>query len=293
MQILHNILADIKESKDISQLRLDDLYVCSPFTVVQLNDGSIGSAGNYDVQNHTPGYEPTRVREKYLQSATDDPLLLQTLLDDQSLVGRSIHVAVLSALSQSLLNPIRLRPFGLACNPVVILHEAIRATLEPGDVVSLIGFGGGLDTFCVSELVKHLYVCDFMFQHQEYREIAWRRIKHLGGDPSRVTLVEGNSSRAAIASSEVCFITGSALCNGTMETLLSDARQCREVTVQGPSCSLWPIEFFRRSTTQLLTTIKTLGEFEAGQLSGDDVYVFSDCGYVAISPVDGRQRISN
>ena len=36
----------------------------------------------------------------------------------------------------------------------------------------MIGYGGGLDVFCTSEKVKHLYVCDFMFSEQQYRDIA-------------------------------------------------------------------------------------------------------------------------
>jgi uncharacterized protein (DUF4213/DUF364 family) len=293
MQILSNILADIKGLKDISQLRIDDLHVCSPFAAVQLSDGSIGSAGNYAVQNHTAGYQPARIREEYLESIEKDPLLLDTLCDDRSLVGLSVQVAILSALSQSLLNATVLRAFALSCKPVVAQREAIAGVLKSGDSVSLIGFGGGLDALCTSDRVDHLYVCDFMFQQHEYREIAWRRIKRLGGDQSRVTLVDGVCSGEVVALSDICFITGSALCNGTMEALLSQARKCREVVIQGPSCSLWPMEFFRCSVTLVLTTRKTVAEFEAGKLPGDGIYNFSDLSYLAISPTGKHHRTAN
>jgi hypothetical protein len=285
MRILEKILADIERLKDISALRLADFYVCSPFTVVQLSDGSIGSAGNYDVQNHTVGYEPMRVKDKYQRQISNEPLLLQTLREDQSFVGLSLHTAILSALSQSLLSAPSLRTFGLTCRPVDNQHSILHRYLRTGDIVTMIGYGGGLDVFCTSEKVKHLYVCDFMFSEQQYRDIAWGHIKKISIDPTRVTLVDGMFSENKISLSDMCFITGSALCNGSMERLLSLAHECREIVVQGPSCSLFPIEFFRRSVTLFLTTLKTPLELEAGKSADDRIFKVVDQHYLAISPL--------
>src|SRR5438067_80172 len=101
MSILDNVLADVYRQKEISGIYISDFHVCSPFTVVRLSDGSIGSAGNYDVQNHTMGYEPAIVRKKYNALIEDDPLLMESLTNQEGYVDLSLRVAIISALSQS------------------------------------------------------------------------------------------------------------------------------------------------------------------------------------------------
>ena len=91
-----------------------------------------------------------------------------------------------------------------------------------------------------------------------------------------------------MARSEICCITGSAICNGTLDELLALAQGCREIILQGPSCSVFPIALFRRSVTVLLTTNKTRAEYEAGQTASDDIYRLVDNNYIVI-----ERRYSN
>jgi hypothetical protein len=282
MLLLRQMLADIQALKDTSSLAVEDFFVCSPFTVVRLNDGSFGSAGNYEVQNHQPGYQADLLRKQYAMQICDDPLLFHTLQEDSRPAALSLRVAILSALSQSLLEPNSLASAGLTCTPLLDPQEPLESRLRPGDTVSLIGYGGGLETFCASKRVSRLYVCDFAFQHRKYRDLAWQRIKQITDSSDRVTLVDGESRIAPLLLSNVCFITGSALCNGTMEGLLANAQGCREVIVQGPSCSIFPPALFRSTVTMLLTTRKSAEEFEAGKLPTNDIYEFADRDYIAI-----------
>src|SRR5947208_1673473 len=116
--LLNNVLDDIVGLRELSGLCVVEFHLLSPFAVVRLSDDSIGSAGNYDVQNMTPGYDAEAVAVLYQRAIENDPLLLNTLRDDQSLAGLSLRTAVLSALSQPLMNNQSLRPFGLVCMPV-------------------------------------------------------------------------------------------------------------------------------------------------------------------------------
>jgi hypothetical protein len=256
--------------------------------VARLSDGSFGSAGNYEVQNQEQGYEADLLKQKYAARIADDPLLVETLKQETRLAAVSLRVAILSALSQTLLEPVALGKAGLTCEALRNTHEILQDCLQAGDIVSLIGYGGGLETFCASDRVRRLYVYDFIFQQRQYRDIAWRRIKRITKRPERVTLIDGNSSLAPLSLSTLCFITGSALCNGTMEGLLANAAGCREVIVQGPSCSLFPPSLFQRSVTMLLTTRKSSAEFEAGKQPDDRIYDFVDRDYLAIFPLSRR-----
>jgi len=244
-EILAQTLADISNLRDISSLSLVELHVCSPFVVVKLNDGSVGSAGNYDVQNKTPGYDSARAKSDFLRRVADDPLLFETSLQDKSLAALSLRTAILSALSQPLLNSDVLCNVGLFHRPAEYQEGLLESYLREGDTAVLIGYGGGLYELCSSHKVSRLYVCDLLFSKQRHRDLAWRRLRGISKDLSRISLTH-RASEVPFERAGLCFITGSALCNGTMEELLRLARHCREVIVQGPSCSLLPLELFRR-----------------------------------------------
>jgi uncharacterized protein (DUF4213/DUF364 family) len=250
---------------------------------VLLSDGSVGSSGNYSVQNHAYGYSPARIKQSYARLLASDPLLFQRLRDDHTLVGQSLFTAILSALSQDLLNESVLSQYGLKIVPATNWLTIVETLLRAGDTVKMIGYGGALPVFCASKNVRSLQICDLSFRDSTYRDLAWREIESFGLDSSRVTLSSDAAELERSHTSDIYFITGSALCNGTMERLLEQSLGCREVIVQGPSCSVFPLEFFRRSATLLLTTTKNRAEFDAGRYPGDDVYQYVDQNYIAIS----------
>ncbi len=251
-----------------------------------LSDGSVGSSGNYSVQNHAYGYSPARIKESYARLLASDPLLFQRLRDDHTLVGQSLFTAILSALSQDLLSESVLSHYGLKIVPATNWLTIVERVLRIGDTVKMIGYGGALPVFCASKTVRSLQICDFSFRDSKYRDLAWREIESFGLDSSRVMLSSETAELERSPTSDIYFITGSALCNGTMERLLEQSLGCREVIVQGPSCSVFPLEFFRRSATLLLTTTKSRAEFDAGRCPGDEVYQYVDQNYIAISRIN-------
>ncbi len=281
--MLDKVFDTIVKARPINNIGIEDMHLCSPFTTVKLTDGSIGSAGNYAVQNEEPGYNPNSVKLRYQSFLQYDPLLIDILRRDNSLAGLSLYNSVLSALSQSLLTRGTLLLYGVACrdvdNPFSILDQVILK----GDVVSLIGYGGALDLLCCSTKVKRLHVYDFMFDKKIYREMALNHIQTLGGDLEKISLIGTDAKLAALKTSDVCFITGSALCNGTMEYLLASTINCREVIIQGPSISLFPIAFFELPITYILTTRKSAGEFEASSRCDDTIYQFVDRQYIVMN----------
>ncbi len=283
--MLSKIFDTIVQARSINNLGIEDMHLCSPFTAVKLTDSSIGSAGNYAVQNGQPGYNPNSVKLSYQSLLQHDPLLIDTLKGDTSLAGLSLFNSVLSALSQSLLTREMLLPYGIACqdvdNPFGILDQVILK----GDVVSLIGYGGALDLLCSSPYLKRLHVYDFMFDKKIYREMALNQIETLGGDLEKINLIGTDTKLSALKDSDVCFITGSALCNGTMEYLLNSVSYCREVIIQGPSISLFPVMFFELPVTYILTTRKSVKEFEAASKCDDTIYDFVDRNYIVMNSI--------
>ncbi len=290
MNILDCVRTGISELKDQSRLAVADIYACSPFTVVRLNDGSFGSAGNYDVQNHTRNYDCDAFRRERLLSSESDPLLTNVLRNPRSFADLSLKVAILSALSQSLLVEGPLFESGLKCTSYTNADHILKPLLREGDRVVLVGYGGAFDLFCVSRKVRQLIICDLMFATPKYRKIAWARAKTISQNPSKISLVCDPETEAFREPPDIVYITGSALCNGTMERLLELAMRSREIVVQGPSCSLYPIELFRRGITLLLTNRKTHAEFNAGKTKGNKILDFVDLRNISISRL-GRPSI--
>jgi hypothetical protein len=170
------------------------------------------------------------------------------------------------------------------------MGQAIEGRLRPGDTVTVVGFGGLLDAICRSPQIPHVYVCDFLFREARYRKVGERRLAKLGRRLGGYTLLDGTRYGEALASSSVAVITGSAVCNGTIEKLLALSCGCREVILQGPSCSLLPTEFFRRSVTLVVTTHKRREEWEQGIEMGNQIYSLVDRNYFAMCPEPGGQR---
>lgn len=281
--ILNETLQDILHFKSIDGLRIEDFQVAAPFATVLLNDGSIGSAGNYDVQNHSPGYNPNDFKKNLQQYLSSDPLLLQTLKGQRSFAALALYVSVLSALSQSLLQPNILSECGLLISDTTNDLSAIRGHSQAGDTVTLVGFGGGLDIFVRIPYIKHIYVCDFMFHEEKYRLLAEHRIQKIRGNLQKISLVTDVEYPDVVSKSSICCITGSALCNGSIEDLLTRCVHCHTVIVQGPSSSIFPASLFRRGVTLLLTTRKTRREHDAARSGGNQIYQFVDQNYVAIT----------
>lgn len=291
--ILTPIYQDIRQIREISGLSIEDLDVSTPFTVLRLSDGSVGSAGNYDIQNGNPKHDPSDARARYLGRLGSDPLLVETLEQDNSLTGLSLRTAVLSALSQPLFNMNQLREFGCGYQTVADMGQALAGRLRPDDTVTVVGFGGLLDVICLSPQVHHVYVCDFMFREARYRRTAQRRLAKLGRRFGGYTLLDGTQCSEALASSNIAIITGSAVCNGTIEELLAISSGCREVILQGPSCSLLPVEFFRRSVTLVVTTHKRPEEWEQGIGLGNRIYSLVDRNYFTMWPEGGVDDIAH
>ena len=99
-----------------------------------------------------------------------------------------------------------------------------------------------------------------------------------------VILIDEAESASILENSNIVFITGSALSTGTMESLLEHSKKAREVIIQVPSASIFPIEFFKTNVTHIFTTIKTKDELELGELNGAPILKVVDKNYVHIYP---------
>lgn len=252
--ILGELLEDLERAyrEVFFTINIRDIYLEEKYTIVDLDNDAQGIALNFDneEEDRARKYDRTAAAAKLLSRAEEDRLLYKTLLTSttpKTLYERSVYIAILSALSQP-------KDDYLVRNGIVFREDWIPLSeiSTNGDTVAVIGFGGFLPLALRDEKVKKVYVADLNLKksRQEMMDLLseW-------GSPFKekaVELTDGSQNREIIKDADIACITGSALCNDTMDDLLLYAQDCREIIVQRHSASLLPIAFFRRGATYVV-----------------------------------------
>jgi len=245
--ILENTLTFLLNQSEVPQRRIRSLYLNSYFTVVELDDASVGaSMSSYRLTaNHL------KEREKTLRSLLkSDPLLLQfsqphTSSDD---IARSIRAATISALSLRLL--CAGTSFSVRPEPPADLFSDIESAV-------VIGFGGYLDRLARRTNARKIHVSDLLYVSRrnemdgklaEYRQLR----PHV-----QFSVSDGSDSAERLREADFASISGSTLSNDTLEPLLFAAQNCRKIVVQGQSASIHPKALFKAGVHLVVTTLKT------------------------------------
>lgn len=250
--ILKETLIILQARGLLSRKTVRAIYLTPYFTVVELDDGSVGAAMSYYGQPQSLGVS--------LPAATvDDPLLLHwafratnsssVTADRHRLLQLSVATAVVNALSMPTIRDGGDETFATTdILPFDPFSEATRALV--------IGFGGYLPAAAASGGIKHLHVCDLGYQAR--REFMDRELDRLrtANPQQTMTISDGADIHSQIAQAELISITGSALCNGSMERILDAAPKLARVIVQGQSSSIHPAALFARGVWFVATTLK-------------------------------------
>ncbi len=257
--ILHEALQILEQDGYLAGRSIRTLCLTQYFHVVQLDNGSVGSCMNYAKLNVD---DIGALEQRMVSLQANDPLLLEWLFrtsepwrhigcDDDvgELLIHSLRATVVSALSAHLLKAGGDRSFiaGDIC-PFDPCADARRAVV--------IGFGGYLGVMARHDSIVELHVADLGYPDpggaMEQAIECYRR-----DHPEKcITISSGHDTRERLRKADVISITGSALCNGTLETLLSYAGRETYVIVQGQSAAIHPAALFRRGVDLVVTTLK-------------------------------------
>lgn len=267
MDILRATFEHVRRIRDIRKIHIKTILCRSPFTVVELSDGSVGSAANYTRQ-YRMVEEQVCIKAECVFSrlVRHDPLLEDTLKNRKDLLSLSLKTAILSALSQPLFSTKVLQKYEITMKKIRYTVPDAVPFFEGYDSAAIIGWGGVLES-ALSSSLKTIYVSDLLFD-EKYVSIHIKPIlnelykrTHFKG---KVILLNGRFNKKIMMGSDVAAITGSALCNGTMEELLNYARGCKRIMVQGPSASIFPSVLGAMGVTDVLSTKKSRDELKVG-----------------------------
>ena len=257
--ILLETLGQLKKEGLLTGRSIQRICLTQYFHVVELDDGSVGAAMNYAPLTVE---EVRGLRDQVTALLPGDPLLLHWLFDEEQpwqrlacspvpgkLLTMSLQVALLSALSAPLFHAGGGEGFLVKTHGSDDLFCGARRAV-------VVGFGGYLRRLARDEAISELHVVDLKYPDPEGRmekEIAGYRQKY---SQKNITISDGSDIALHLRQADLVTITGSALCNGTLESLLRHTGPQTRVIVQGQSAALHPAALFRRGVDLIVTTIK-------------------------------------
>jgi Putative heavy-metal chelation len=256
--ILVNTLLFLNEiyGKDKS---LGQLYLTRYFTVVKLNDGSVGACMSY---YELPDSTLAEAEELLLsrlkidafavcdESATNEALLA-CIPDDRQryLVVTSVTATIASALSSPLIRGGGDEIFEISVRRRSAWFDGIESAL-------LVGFGGYLSALAKDARVKRIHVVDWRYARS--RDMIEGELAIFRGQFPNKTISASSDFDSSIQCRDfdLVSITGSTLCNGTLEGILESARSDARILLNGQSASVHPHILFQSGICVVSTTVK-------------------------------------
>jgi GMP synthase (glutamine-hydrolysing) len=242
-----------------SKLSVVDLCIANTVTTVKLSNGHCGLALNFDLVGHQPKLTPDlseTLRGRLLERARQEPLLTETLFQqNEGPTFRSLSVALLNALSQSLLTAQHLTPKG---SKVLPGRMPIHRLEGLGSKALVIGCGGYLEDVLNAPFITEVVCSDLAFKIPEAMEHYGPYLEDVVfpyRDHKKVEISDGSDNAALISNCELLFITGSTLVNDTLPDILKWAGHKAAVVLEGNTAGLYPFPLFEQGVTHLVQTV--------------------------------------
>lgn len=261
------------EGRDI-EAQLSELHLTRFFTTAELDNGSVGACMSYYRQPDNI----LEVVENRLQRHCAQPFEAQNVeslrrivaehvqdLKQRDWVVSSLMATIASALSAPLISRGGDEWFE-------VTKGCPKNWTKDAETALVVGFGGFLEPLIAEEnKVKKVHMIDLYYDRPcGFRE----QLAALGAEhPDKCVTGSSHLQRAAhLQEFDLISITGSTLCNGTLEYFLANVRSDAIVILQGQSASLHPKILFEAGVKWVATTLKpaTLGRMARGGHDGEE-----------------------
>ena len=197
-----------------------------------------------------------KLNTRLVEKASRDPLLREVLFQEEEGPSfRSLSVALLNALSQSLLTPAHLTPKGVG---VIRGRYPVELLEGRGTRATVIGCGGYLTDLCHAPFIEEIVVCDLAFQDPAGRAFFQpylEQVVYPAQKSKKITLLDGSDNESSVRQADFVFITGSSLVNDSLLDLLLWAEGKPAVLLEGNTAGLYPFPLLERGVTHLVQTV--------------------------------------
>lgn len=248
-RILDETLEFLLSRRSASPRRISSLHLSNYYTVVALDDGSVGAAFSaYQLRTS----DLVEIQRCLRSNLREDPLLLTSseLSRQDEAIATTIRTAVANALSAPLLCRGRDSVF-------VSSEDFPWRFFQDISYAVVIGFGGFLEHLILHTGARRIHVSEHHYRLRR-NEIDSKLARYRRWRPSVIlTVSDGSDSTRRLRYADFVSITGSTLCNNTLEPLLVAARDSEKIVVQGQSASIYPKALFAAGVNLLVTTLKS------------------------------------
>jgi uncharacterized protein (DUF4213/DUF364 family) len=255
--ILKETLQHLEADPLATARRITGISLGNYFTVIELDDGSIGACNSY---YRIPLPVLSTVEAEIQKRLIDDPLLVGWLFkrSEFTLPLAEHELALLQgALQATLVNAVSARSIRNGGDQIFEALQTLPFDPFAGARTALvIGFGGYLDELAQTPHVTHLHIADLAYAQRRQKMEAVVADYRRAQPEKTITLSDGHDTAQRLRAVDVVSITGSALCNGTMDSLIQEAQGGPRIIIQGQSAAIHPRAFFARGADLVATTLK-------------------------------------
>ncbi len=246
MSIAADMLRHLDETGLTVGRRIVDIVLTQGYCGVVIDTGAAGWALNYA----PPADDLARHETYWLSRTVHDPLLRRALFDTPAPPEIAcLRTALLAALSE----PVLAAPehYGLRSLPDLPDH-----CLDGARDAAVVGFGGLMWRLLGRASLRSLSILDLglPLRRTEMDNVA--AAMRLARPDVTVHLSDGHGWRAIFERCDTLSVTGSTMCNDTLDAMLATAGAGQTVIVQGQSAALHPRALFERGVAAVLTTRK-------------------------------------
>jgi len=266
-----------------STRRLLELHLTRYFTTVELDDGSVGACMSYyrlpDAVLSVAQDSLETQCKKNLSVVEHFNALVGIICDfvrdgvQQHYIAYSLAASVASALSVSAIHCGGDKDFHVLTQPPFGWADDAESGL-------VVGFGGLLDSLLAEPRIKAVHTIDLSYEQGRDRfEFGLARLRQRF-PTKKISISVQMEHDTDVRQFDFISITGSTLCNGTLEYFLDNARSDAIIVLQGQSASMHPKIFFDSGINWVATTLKPriLTEMARGDHSGEKLRTLLDGG---------------
>ena len=235
--------------------RIEEVYLNNYFTVMRLDDDSVGACMSSFHLSPAELEESVRHVRALLPN---DPLLLRYIGESCERAG--ITVSLRAALANALSAPV-LRAGG--DKSFSVLKTRPNEFFSDIDSAVVIGWGGLFEFLLQRTTALRIHVSELEYKVKK-EKIEAKLNRYRAQYPYlELSISDGSDIREHLSTADFLAITGSTLGNGTLDELLSLSRNCRRVILQGQSAGIHPRYLFDAGVHLVVTSIKPIAVAEA------------------------------
>ncbi|MFX1295023.1 MAG: Rossmann-like domain-containing protein [Promethearchaeota archaeon] len=230
--LIKALTARVLEVADQKSLQIKKISKGLRFTGTILEDGSCGMC--FSVFNQESLDSHKYIKNVKSPKNLDIIKLLQFVENLENNLERIIGISVLNAVSQHILKQ-EMKNYYVTFDTHPIEHIQFKMT----DRVVMIG---AIRSFLpkLHELVNNFVVIDNRFNDNNFPNVK-----------------NPETTKEQLHQADIVFITGSALANNTLESLLKEIKVAKEIAVVGPTAGFLPEPLFDRGVT-ILSSMQAL-----------------------------------